>query len=72
MVTGTVDGWRLRRDINPGYSYLCVNEPIARFGLGDEAVLADVEIRWPDGRTRSIGDLAPGRIHDVEPLDLGG
>ncbi|MBC03187.1 MAG: hypothetical protein CMJ34_07770 [Phycisphaerae bacterium] len=67
VVTGRVGDRRLRRDVQSASSYLCANEPVARFGLGEEKVLADVEVRWPDGRIRSVGDLQPGRVHDVEP-----
>ncbi|MAB72426.1 MAG: hypothetical protein CMJ54_07965 [Planctomycetaceae bacterium] len=67
MVTAEVDGRRLRRDVHAAYSYLCANEPIARFGLGDEVVLREVEIRWPDGRSLEIGELEAGRIHVFAP-----
>ncbi len=65
VVTGIVGDRRLRRDINPGYSYLCANEPVARFGLGEAAVLRDARVRWPDGREAELGDLDAGRIHVV-------
>lgn len=67
IVRGQVEGRTLRRDLHTAYSYLCANEPIVRFGLGDATSLREVEIRWPDGRTLDVGDLESGRIHEFAP-----
>jgi hypothetical protein len=66
-VTATVNGRRLRRDQHAAYGYLTANECVARFGLDAAELLEDVEIRWPDGRTRRVGDLEAGRVHDIGP-----
>src|SRR5207253_529220 len=40
---------RWLRLINPGYSYLCSNDPRAHFGLGEAARVDEIAVRWPDG-----------------------
>ena len=40
---------RWLRWINPGYSYLCSNDPRAHFGLGRLESYDAIEIVWPDG-----------------------
>jgi hypothetical protein len=37
------------RWINPGYSYLCSNDPRAHFGLGQVEHVDAIQIIWPDG-----------------------
>ena len=37
------------RWINPGYSYLCSNDPRAHFGLGSSATYDQIIVVWPDG-----------------------
>ena len=38
-------GW-----INPGYSFLCSNDPRAHFGLGDRTGLDAIDVIWPGGK----------------------
>jgi hypothetical protein len=40
---------RWLRWVNPGYSYLCSNDPRAHFGLGSIDQVDAFEILWPDG-----------------------
>jgi hypothetical protein len=42
-------GKRFIRYANPGYSYLCSNDPRAHFGLGPAAAVDRIVVRWPDG-----------------------
>jgi hypothetical protein len=35
--------------VNPGYSYLCSNDPRAHFGLGAAERYDAIEVIWPDG-----------------------
>jgi hypothetical protein len=49
-VTVDVGDRRLTRWLNPGYSYLCSNDPRAHFGLGAAQRVESIEILWPDGR----------------------
>jgi hypothetical protein len=40
---------RWLRWINPGYSFLCSNDPRAHFGLGPVQQVDRIEVVWPDG-----------------------
>lgn len=35
--------------VNPGYSYLCSNDPRVHFGLGETKQVDAIEVAWPDG-----------------------
>jgi hypothetical protein len=48
-VTVQAGGRRWMRWINPGYSYLCSNDPRAHFGLGQADRVETIEVVWPDG-----------------------
>jgi hypothetical protein len=48
-VTVLAGGRRRTAWVNPGYSYLCSNDPRAHFGLGESAQFGAVQIIWPDG-----------------------
>ena len=47
-------GGRLRL---PGDGYLCSNERILRFGLGDAVGECQVQVTWPDGTSQIYRDL---------------
>jgi hypothetical protein len=42
--------------VNPGWSYLCSNDPRAHFGLGSTESVDAIEVLWPDG----IKEVFPG------------
>ncbi|HUY31433.1 MAG TPA: CRTAC1 family protein [Pirellulales bacterium] len=42
------------------------------FGLGENATIQRAAIKWPSGRTRTLVDLAPGRLHRIEEVDSEG
>jgi hypothetical protein len=48
-VTVEVGGRRWKRWVNPGFSYLCSNDPRAHFGLGPAAEVDAIRVVWPDG-----------------------
>jgi hypothetical protein len=54
---------RWTRWINPGYSYLCSNDPRAHFGLGPIDHVDAIDILWPDGSAESF----PGCPADQRP-----
>ncbi|HEV3262889.1 MAG TPA: CRTAC1 family protein [Gemmataceae bacterium] len=45
---------------NPGYSYLCSNDPRAHFGLGQVKRVDCIHVLWPDGTKETF----PGRAVD--------
>lgn len=46
--------------------YLSQNQLPLVFGLGASPSVARVEVLWPSGKTQTLDDLVPGRIHVVE------
>ncbi len=61
VVTATVEGRRVRRDLRRGYSYLAANSPLVHFGLGKARRVEDVIVRWIDGTVESFGGFEAGR-----------
>jgi hypothetical protein len=53
---------RWLRWINPGYSYLCSNDPRAHFGLGDAERVDAIEVVWPDGNAETFPGGAADRL----------
>ena len=50
------------RYVRSGTSYLSQNDLRQHFGLGDAARADSVEVRWPDGRTTRLLDVAANRL----------
>ncbi len=59
VVTLQSGGRTQRRAIDAGSGYLCQMEPVAHFGLGTHTSVAQVQVQWPDGTTRTF---TPTRI----------
>jgi hypothetical protein len=57
-VTVQAGGRRWTRWVNPGYSYLCSNDPRAHFGLGEAGHVDALEVIWPDGTEESFNGRA--------------
>jgi hypothetical protein len=49
LVTITAGGRRQFRDIAAGDSYMSTHDPRPHFGVGDAAIVDQVDVRWPDG-----------------------
>jgi hypothetical protein len=62
QVTATVGGRTIRRDVRAAYSYLASNDPRVHIGLGQEATVRDVTVRWLDGTHETFGDMPADRI----------
>ena len=54
-------GW-----INPGYSYLCSNDPRAHFGLAGVTQVDRIEVIWPGGKREVFGGTPADRIVTLE------
>jgi hypothetical protein len=50
-------GW-----INPGYSFLCSNDPRAHFGLGERTKVDSIDVGWPGGKQERFPGGAVDRI----------
>ncbi len=64
IVTGE-DGLRVWREIHGTEGYLSVHPRTQHFGLGG-AENVDLEIRWPNGETQIVRDLAANEVHVIE------
>ena len=68
FVPGTVvtavlpDGRRLVRGRTRGSSYLSSEDPRLHFGLGKETRVDELVVRYPDGRSTRLRDVAADRI----------
>ncbi|MCI0459223.1 MAG: CRTAC1 family protein [Gemmataceae bacterium] len=62
-VTVRAGGRRWMQWINPGYSYLCSNDPRAHFGLGPVGHIDAIDVLWPDGTRETF----PGGPADQRP-----
>jgi hypothetical protein len=66
VVTATLgDGRKLAREVQAGSSYLSSEDPRVHFGLGKAATVPYLAIRYPDGTTTSLENVAADRIVDV-------
>ncbi len=61
------DGRRLVREVQAGGSYLSSHDARLHFGLGEEARVAKLVVRSPDGRETTLEDVAADREVEVGP-----
>ena len=52
-------------EVRGGGSYLSQNDPRLHFGLGAEARISEVEIRWPNGNLELLKDLPADNIYTL-------
>jgi hypothetical protein len=64
-VTLESGGRRQRRQVMPTRSYLSQVEAAVTFGLGTADGPAAVAIRWPDGSSQVVTNLAVDRLHTI-------
>lgn len=66
VVTATLgDGRKLTREVQAGSSYLSSEDPRVHFGLGEVTKVAQLAVRFPDGTTTRLENVAADRIVDV-------
>ncbi len=61
------DGRTLRRELHAGGSYLSSHDPRCHFGLGSATSVAELHIRWPDGRETLQHNVAANQILTLRP-----
>jgi hypothetical protein len=61
-VTVTAGGVTQVNEVRGGGSYLAQNDLRVHFGLGSAATVDRVQVRWPNGREETWGDVAADRI----------
>jgi enediyne biosynthesis protein E4 len=61
-VTMTIGARTIHRDVRAASSYLASNDPRVHVGLGNETMVRDVIVRWPNGAQERFGDLPADRI----------
>lgn len=64
-VSALVGSKRLHRRVQPEGSYLSSNDPRVHFGLGAEAAVQDVTVRWPSGGLETFGAFNAGRVVEL-------
>ena len=60
-------GRRLVREVHAGGSYLSSEDPRVHFGLGSATRVAELVVRYPDGRETRLADVAADRLLTVTP-----
>ncbi len=58
-----------RRHVQVAYSYCAGNDPRVHFGLGNEARIDFVAVRWPNGDREQFGSFTSGRIYTLKEGD---
>jgi len=67
VVTATLeDGRTLYGQATTSVGYASSSEPLVRFGLGAQATVKQLEVRWPGGERQTMRDVAGDRQIDIE------
>lgn len=64
-VTVTTADGKAIDEVRAGGSYMSQNDLRLHFGLGQQSVMSNVEIRWPSGATENYKDLAADFIYTI-------
>ena len=64
-VTITAGGVTQLREVKGGNSYISQSDLRLHFGLGKEKRIEKIEIRWPNGKTEGLKDIAADAIYTV-------
>jgi hypothetical protein len=62
----TASGRVLYGHVNPSVGFMSSSEKRVHFGLGKDAAVTSVEVRWPGGRTQRVLEVAVDRLVRVE------
>ena len=58
----TPDGKRQVRSQNSGIHNRGQNFPRLHFGIGEQTIISEIEVIWPDGDSQTFRDVAPNRV----------
>ncbi len=61
------DGTRIVREVHAGSSYLSSEDPRPHFGLGSATTVSQLIVRFPDGSTTTLDNVAADRLVTVGP-----
>jgi len=64
-VTITAGGVTQLREVKGGNSYISQSDLRPHFGLGKEDRIAKIEVRWPNGKTEELKDVAADAIYTI-------
>ena len=64
-VTIRADGVKQFSEVRGGASYLSQNDLRLHFGLGAAGKMESVEIRWPNGKVETLGNVAGDTIYTI-------
>merc|ERR1712146_748635 len=59
------------RNIDAGSGYLCQQEPVAHFGLGQAVSVAEITVTWPSGDVVRINNPEIDTLHQVPHPQTG-
>jgi hypothetical protein len=65
LVTVDAGGQRQMRVVDGGSGFASQNDRRVHFGLGPQAQVERVEIRWPSGLVQTVANLPPERLHVI-------
>ena len=58
------------QEVRAGSSYLSMDSIELEFGLGEAAVVDEVRVRWPSGRTQVIEDIPADQVVQITEPEL--
>jgi hypothetical protein len=62
----TGDGRKQHDEVTTSTGYAASSDPRVHFGLGDSAVVREIEIRWPSGIRQSLRDVQADRLVTIK------
>ena len=57
-------------EVRAGSSYLSTSDSRLHFGLGNDAVMVKIEVRWPSGLVQEFHDVKADAIYEVKEGDV--
>ncbi len=62
----TESGRKLYGHVNPSVGFMSSSDKRIHFGLGQERVIKEIEIRWPGGAVQKLAGVPPDRVLKIE------